>query len=149
MIPDLDKSITRRKLLNVSLAGIGLGWLAAVFYPVWRYLIPPEQAEAEPDSLKLGPASDFAPGTSKMFKFGRKPAMLIRDLKGEFHALAATCTHLDCIVQYRKEEDGIWCACHNGRYDLSGKNVSGPPPRPLDRYAVRISDGEVVVVRNA
>ncbi len=33
----------------------------------------------------------------------------------------------------------IWCACHNGHYDLFGKNVAGPPPRPLEPYKVQVA----------
>lgn len=142
-------NITRRRFLDIGVAGGALGSLAAAFYPALRYLMPPEQVEAEPDTLKLGPAKDYAPGSSKLFKFGRKPAILVRDMKGGFHALTATCTHLDCLVQYSREQDGIWCACHNGRYDLSGKNVSGPPPKPLERFEVKVMGDEVVVVRPA
>ena len=50
---------------------------------------------------------------------------------GNYRALSATCTHLGCIVQYRSDLQEIWCACHNGLYDLNGRNISGPPPRPL------------------
>ena len=65
---------------------------------------------------------------------------------GELHAFTAICTHLACTVQYREEKQDIWCACHNGIYDLNGKNVSGPPPRPLDPYKVQVAaDGKILV----
>ena len=60
-------------------------------------------------------------------------------------AFSAVCTHLDCIVQYRPEMKGIWCACHNGQYDLNGQNTGGPPPRPLEEYAVNLRGDEVIV----
>ncbi len=41
----------------------------------------------------------------------------------------------------------IWCACHNGRYDLTGKNVSGPPPRPLEEFHVNVRGDEIIVSR--
>lgn len=141
--------IDRRQFLNIALSGGILGWAAATLYPVLRYLLPPEQVEAEPDSLKAGSVKDYPPGSSKIFKFGRKPVILVRDAGGSFHALAATCTHLDCIVQYRKDQDLIWCACHNGKYDLSGKNISGPPPRPLDLFQVKVSGEDVTIVKTA
>ncbi len=34
------------------------------------------------------------------------------------------------------EKAHIWCACHNGHFDLN--NVAGPPPRPLDAYVVNV-----------
>ena len=59
--------------------------------------------------------------------------------------MAAVCTHLGCTVQYRGADRTIWCACHNGLYDLEGHNVSGPPPRPLEVYVVHVEGDDVVV----
>jgi len=50
-------------------------------------------------------------------------------------------------VQYQEKTHQIWCACHNGFYDVNGKVVSGPPPKPLDEYAVRVRGDEVVITR--
>ena len=73
--------------------------------------------------------------------------MLIHTNAGELKAFFATCTHLDCTVQYRDDWDLIWCACHNGRYDLSGRNVAGPPPRPLTTLAVEVKGDDIYVHR--
>jgi Rieske Fe-S protein len=43
----------------------------------------------------------------------------------------------------------IWCACHNGRYDLTGKNVAGPPPRPLEAFDVSVRNDEIMISRRA
>ena len=83
--------------------------------------------------------------SGKIVKFGTKPVILIRTANNELRALSATCTHLDCTVQYRKDMGLIWCACHNGKYDLNGRNVSGPPPRPLDEYRVVVQGEEVLI----
>jgi Rieske Fe-S protein len=80
-----------------------------------------------------------------MFKIGNKPGILIKTNEGELKALGATCTHLDCTVQYSKDENLIWCACHNGKYDLNGKNISGPPPKPLTQYNVVVQNDEIFV----
>ena len=55
------------------------------------------------------------------------------------------CTHLNCTVQYRADLSHIWCACHNGHFDLGGKNIAGPPPRPLDPLVVNARGGQIVV----
>jgi Rieske Fe-S protein len=52
---------------------------------------------------------------------------------------------LQCTVQYRDDLHHVWCACHNGHYDLNGKNISGPPPRPLEQYAVNVRGDEIFV----
>ena len=71
--------------------------------------------------------------------------ILIQTEKGNFKAFYATCTHLDCIVQYKPDTNQILCACHNGIYDLKGRNVSGPPPKPLDELIVKIIKDEIII----
>ncbi len=133
----------RRKFLN-SLLGIGsLGAISAIVYPIISYLIPPKIAEVKVSSLKAGSAAAFKNNTFKIVRFGRIPVILFRTVEGDFGALAATCTHLECIVQFRDDTQQIFCACHNGIYDLHGRNISGPPPRPLEEYVVDIIDDEI------
>jgi cytochrome b6-f complex iron-sulfur subunit len=132
------EGIKRRTFLDVVL-GVGLVSTAVSFlYPLWRYLIPPAAAEATTNSVVAGKVAEFRNGTGTIVKFGSRPAILIRTAEGEFRAFSAVCTHLDCTVQYKGDTSQLWCACHNGLYDLGGNNVSGPPPRPLEAFAVNL-----------
>ena len=79
--------------------------------------------------------------------FGAAPAIVVRLATGELRAFSAVCTHLSCTVQYRSDLSQIWCACHNGHYDLNGRNVSGPPPRPLEPYDVSVRNEQIVLTR--
>jgi len=142
---DKQKTNSRRGFLNTLLGVSTVAWLGSVFYPITKFLLPPESSEASVKSVKVGRVDEFEPDSGTIFKFGRKPGLLIRTPEGDFHAFYATCTHLDCTVQYRKDLGQIWCACHNGKYNLNGINVSGPPPRPLDPLKVTIQAGEVFV----
>jgi Rieske Fe-S protein len=63
----------------------------------------------------------------------------------ESSGILRNCTHLQCTVQYRSDTQHIWCACHNGHYDLNGRNIAGPPPKPLEQYLVNIRGDEIVV----
>lgn len=138
----------RRDFLKLFLTGGLMGFGAITIYPVISFLNPPRQTEVEVTNVIVGKIDDIKPGESKIIRFGNKPVIIIRTDNG-YRALSATCTHLDCTVQYKKEEKIIWCACHNGKYDLYGKNVSGPPPRPLDRYTVTIKNDELIVSKEA
>ena len=73
---------------------------------------------------------------------------MVQTAPGEYRAFAATCTHLSCTVQYEAETHRIWCACHNGWFDLNGRNVAGPPPHPLERFEVNIIGEEIFVIRS-
>lgn len=136
----------RRKFLNSLLAIGSFGTFSAIVYPIFAFLIPPKIAEIKVTSLRVGPVSGFDNNSSKIVKFGRTPVILIRNIDGKFIALEATCTHLDCLVQFRDDTQEILCACHNGIYDLEGRNVSGPPPKPLKKYLVKIVDEEITIL---
>ena len=61
-------------------------------------------------------------------------------------ALTAICTHEGCTVTFLPRQSVIWCPCHDGRFDLNGRVLSGPPPQPLPQYLVqRQPDGEIIV----
>ena len=139
----------KRDFLKVFLGGGIAAFLASILYPVVAYLKPPKQAEVEVSSVKAGSIDTFEPDSGKIIKFGTKPVILIRTREGTFKAFDATCTHLDCTVQYKKENGIIWCACHNGQYDLTGRNIAGPPPRPLEEYRVVTQGDEVVISKIA
>jgi cytochrome b6-f complex iron-sulfur subunit len=116
-------------------------------YPVWRYLIPPASGEPATQSVVAAQTSQLKSNAGLVFKFGSKPGLLIRTPDGELQAFNAVCTHLQCTVQYKADTSQIWCACHNGLYDLQGNVVSGPPPRPLERLTVNQRGDDIVVSR--
>ena len=140
---------SRRGLMYWLLGGGFAASLASFLYPVIRFMNPPEVAEASVNEVTAGKTSEFGLNAGKIVKFGAKPVLLIRMSDTEWRAFSAVCTHLNCTVQYQDSRHQIWCACHNGYYDLNGKVVSGPPPRPLEEYAVRIRGDEVIIARRA
>ena len=143
------ESHPRRSFLNWFLGTWAGGVLAAVGFPIARYLTPPDIPEPATASASAGPAATLALNSYRIVPLGAQPAIVIRLATGELRAFAATCTHLACTVQYRSDLSQIWCACHNGHYDLNGRNVSGPPPRPLDAYEVSERNGEIVITRRS
>ena len=134
-------------MVKILLGGGLLGSFASFLYPVLRYLVPPRVADLGGDQVIAGKVNELKPNSAKIFRFGSRPGLLIRNSDGNYRALSATCTHLGCIVQYRSDLQEIWCACHNGLYDLNGRNISGPPPRPLEAYEVHLRGDDVVVSR--
>jgi len=142
------KSLNRKRFVD-WLIGTSVGGLfVAVLYPVSRYLIPPPVSESVLNSVVLPVSPGDVPANSgQIFKFGNRPGILVRTPAGELRAFSARCTHLDCTVQYRDDLGHIWCACHNGHFDLSGRNIAGPPPSPLEAYDVNVRGNEIVVRR--
>ena len=138
----------RRKFLNWFLGTSAGAFLVSVTYPLSRYLIPPEVAESTAGTVTLSiKPNDVKANSGQIFRFGSQPAILVKDANGELKAFSAVCTHLGCIVQYRSDISQIWCACHNGHFDLNGRNVEGPPPKPLEQYLVNVRADQIVVNR--
>jgi len=139
----------RRSFLNwiIGVSGSIVG--AFIAYPVIRYIIPPSIPEAATRRVNAAKKDELAPGSFKIFPFGSQPAILIRLSDGGYRAFTAVCTHLGCTVQFRKTDNLIWCACHNGVYNLQGGNVSGPPPKPLAQFTVHVTGDDVVVEKAA
>jgi Rieske Fe-S protein len=136
----------RRKFLNWFLGTSAGAFLLSVTYPLSRYLIPPEIEESTAGTVTLSiKPNDVKANSGQIFRFGSQPAILIKDTNGELKAFSAVCTHLACIVQYRSDINQIWCACHNGHFDLNGRNVEGPPPKPLEQYVVNVRADQIIV----
>lgn len=136
----------RRNLLNWFLSTTAGAFLVSVTYPLSRYLIPPEVEESTASTVTLAiKPNDVKANSGQIFRFGSQAGILVKDSNGELKAFSAVCTHLACIVQYRSDISHIWCACHNGHFDLNGRNVEGPPPKPLEQFVVNVRADQIVV----
>jgi len=138
----------RRNIIFWIFGGGFIGSLISFLYPVIRFLNPPAVSEASVNEVADGKVQDLTPNTGKIIKFGTQPVLLIRLAQSEWRAFSAVCTHLGCIVQYDGARRIIWCACHNGQYDLNGKVIAGPPPAPLTEYVVHLRGDQIVVSRS-
>jgi Rieske Fe-S protein len=142
----------RRGFLDALLAVGFVSTAVAIVYPVSRFLIPPASGEAATQSAVAGRVGALRLNSGAIFKFGSKPGIVVRTSEGEIRAFSAVCTHLECTVQFKDDTSQLWCACHNGTYDLSGAVVSGPPPRGLEQFVVNLrgegDDAEIVVSRS-
>jgi len=141
-------SLARRRALDFLVGGGVLAFLGGMFYPVVRYLLPSKFATPHIGSVRVAKVSEVKPNSGKHFRFGKRVGLLVRTPAGEFRAFDAQCTHLSCTVQFRQDLEHIWCACHNGHFDLVGRNIAGPPPRPLTQFEVTVRGDEIFVSRS-
>ena len=145
------RDFDRRTFLDALLAVGFVSTAAAIAYPVARFLVPPANAEPATATAVAARASALKPNSGLIFRFGTKPGIVVRTAGGDLRAFSAVCTHLDCTVQFKTDTSQLWCACHNGIYDLGGNVVSGPPPRGLEKFVVNLrgepGDEEIVVSR--
>jgi Rieske Fe-S protein len=137
----------------------------AILYPVLRFLRPrPATVTGALEAVAPFRVKEILQAQNNPFEFGGKPCLIVLTAEGakrlsagqtiraeDLRAFNAVCTHVDCTVKYRRESGDIYCACHEGIYDLNGRNVSGPPPRPLESFAVALrgepGQEEIVISR--
>lgn len=141
--------MNRRQFANVFFGGSFLATFAAFLFPVIRYILPPKQVDALQKKVAAGKTGDLAPNSSKIFKFGSTPAVLINTQDGKLLAFSAICTHLTCTVSYDSASGTLFCPCHNGRFDMNGNVVSGPPPAPLESFAVEVVGEDIFISKKA
>lgn len=137
---------SRRSFLDLLLSVSVLGWLGSILFPIVKYLTPlPSSGPGGP--VRLSP-EQIATLTRKNFVIvpAHGQRVMVFQAGSALKALSARCTHEGCTVKFVPNESLILCACHNGRFDLDGRVLSGPPPRPLEQFtAQQDEDGGVLV----
>jgi cytochrome b6-f complex iron-sulfur subunit len=133
----------RRSFLQLLASLLGATALGAFVYPLFRFLLPVETA-ARFKSLEV-PKSEVPIGGFKDLMIGETPAIIVYTKEKGFIALSRVCTHLGCLVKYYPEKLEFICPCHAGMFDLEGNVISGPPPKPLPRFSVRVEGNNLVI----
>jgi cytochrome b6-f complex iron-sulfur subunit len=133
----------RRAFLQKTLAFLGLTTLTSFLYPLFRYFSPPVE-EAGAKRLTLA-KKEIPVGEAKDIIFNNTPGVVINRPDKGYIALSRVCTHLGCLVDYQKDKKKLLCPCHAGVYDLSGNVVSGPPPKPLPKFPLRVEGDSIII----
>ncbi len=86
----------------------------------------------------VGSAALLAKTGSMLFRYptAEDPCIAVSTPDGKLVAYSQVCTHLSCAVIYDKAENGFFCPCHHGLFNLAGEPVAGPPTRPLPRVTL-------------
>ncbi len=139
-------AFSRRRWIDALLGTSFVAWAAAVVYPVLRYLTPLKNGGGA-NKMTLTDAQKQELGT-KGFLIARlgSDRVIVLKAKGQLRALSAKCTHEGCTVQFVPADGIVWCACHNGKFSVDGRVISGPPPRPLASFTVAGDLGGTVTV---
>ncbi|MCL5774182.1 MAG: ubiquinol-cytochrome c reductase iron-sulfur subunit [Firmicutes bacterium] len=147
-MPDNEKESRREFLARAATAGTAFMFLmsaGAAAFVAFEYILPPARSmDIANKPMLAGSVSEIPAGKSKELLYGNT-AVLVINVKGEFKAFNAKCTHLGCIVKWSESKGVFICPCHNGTFDTNGNVVSGPPPRPLGRIAVQVKEDKIYV----
>jgi len=135
--------VDRRGFLRTLLFLLGSTALASFVYPLVRFLAPPgKEAKGSKVTLKK---SDLPSGSAQDIVIDNTPAVVLNLPDKGFVAISKVCTHLGCLVEYDASKKRLLCPCHAGIYSLDGSVVSGPPPKPLQKYPVKVQGEEIVI----
>jgi Rieske Fe-S protein len=137
--------ITRRTFLNTLFGGWLLAAFSGAFYTLMKFAFPTLGKEPDFVVLNRNDFIDIPNNSVKPFPWGGTVGLYFKKDDGSILALKGVCTHMDCNVAYRPEEKKFYCACHQGWFDETGKNIAGPPPKPLVTFDVT-EDGEKLII---
>jgi menaquinol-cytochrome c reductase iron-sulfur subunit len=154
-----SKSLSRRNFMQAAIWGIG-GLIGIGFgVPAVAYVVGPSLKSQQTQTwMRLGPTSKAELGTPTLFTFTiqtqtgwientQEISVYVLSTDGRTYiAMSNICTHLGCHIRWIAEQNHFFCPCHNGVFDVSGNVVSGPPPRPLNRYDVKVENGQLFVL---
>ncbi|PIU44616.1 MAG: hypothetical protein COS95_08080 [Ignavibacteriales bacterium CG07_land_8_20_14_0_80_59_12] len=137
--------ITRRTFLNTLFGGWLFAFFAGTFSALMKFAFPTLGKEPDFVVLNRKDFTDLANNSVKRFPWGGVVGLYFKKADGSVLALKGVCTHMECNVAYKPEERRFYCACHNGWYDENGKNISGPPPKPLEVFTI-MEEGEKLII---
>jgi menaquinol-cytochrome c reductase iron-sulfur subunit len=161
-----SKEISRRDFIKVTTGIVGGVIGAAIGLPSIFYLIDPALQEGGKDIwVSIGKFEDMQVGVPYPFSFTRVQvngwertsssfggfAIRKSDNPDDLLILNSRCTHLSCTVNWNAEAQEYICPCHDAAFDIEGKVLGGPPPRPLDKFEdFRLTeDGRIEILSKA
>jgi menaquinol-cytochrome c reductase iron-sulfur subunit len=150
--------LSRRDFIKATVATIGSLIGAVIAVPSILFLLSPSlKTEENTDSIDLGPLENYPVGIPTRFDFTLTKVngwertatnyglYVVRKSDSEVRVFSDICTHLGCRVTWHPDQEHYISPCHDGHFDILGKNISGPPPRPLDEFITKIENGNLSV----
>lgn len=139
-----SSGITRRSFLTILGFGAFVAYLQVAGASILGYLYP-NAMKIPPSIFPIGRPEDVLAKEGKIFL--PKYKCFVEVKSGKVRCQTGVCTHLGCTVN--AVETGYACPCHGSTYDLIGRNVSGPAPKPLVYFQIsKGASGELLVDKN-
>jgi len=141
---------TRRNFFVAAIYGIWAVIMAALGIPALIYLFLPPRLPKENEWVEVGDIGSLAPDSPVEMAFRRNrvdgwkiiseksTAWVVKSAANQVVAFGPQCTHLGCAYHWEETRNDFLCPCHNSVFSITGKVLSGPAPRPLDRYETRM-----------
>jgi Rieske Fe-S protein len=156
---DENKDVSRRDFMKMAISAIGGAIGLAYAIPAIGYIVGPAlKKDQAQDWIRLGSTAKVELGVPTLFKISvprqtgwitteEEVAVYVLTENGrDYLVMSNVCTHLGCRVRWIAEQDQFFCPCHNGIFDKTGNVVDGPPPRPLDRFLVKVENDQISII---
>lgn len=154
-----EDQLSRRNFMAIATGAIGAAIGVVIAIPAVAYVVGPAlQKRTEENWVRLGPISKVELGKPTLFKTtvenqtgwilteDELSVYVLTEDGREYIALSNICTHLGCRVRWITDQGQYFCPCHNAAFDELGLVVTGPPPRPLDRYETKVEDEQLYIL---
>ena len=150
--------MSRRRFLGRLIAGCGALIAVVLGGTGAGYVLSPLFRKREEGWVDLGPVASIPRGSPVKVDFverqrdawltteRRSSAWVLTTDGKEFVAFDPRCTHLGCPYRWDDAQKQFLCPCHTAVFDIGGKVVAGPPPRPLDRYPCTVREGRLLIL---
>jgi len=151
------RGTTRRSFYIGAIYGIWAAISAALGIPALVYLFFPPKARKEADWVDAGDISKLTTNSPLELSFRRNrvdgwkvfseksTAWVVKQPDNSIAAFGPQCTHLGCAYHWEEGKNEFLCPCHTSVFAPDGKVVSGPAPRPLDRYEVKLQGSHILI----
>jgi Rieske Fe-S protein len=147
---------SRRKVLGWIIGTINGIIILAIIGPVLGFIGSPLKVKRRDEWVDVLGENELSVGETKevlvslMVRDGYRVAemkytVFLKKEQNQILAFNPACTHLGCRISFQKNKSRYFCPCHGGVFDDQGNVVSGPPPRPLDTYPVKIENGRILI----
>ena len=147
----------RRSFFLTVIYGLWAAIAAALSIPAAIYLLLPPRLRKEQDWAEAGDTAKMAPNSPVEMVFRRNridgwrllseksTAWAVKLDSGQVVAFAPQCTHLGCAYHWDDPKKQFLCPCHTSVFSIDGKVVSGPAPRPLDRFESKVQNNKLLL----
>jgi menaquinol-cytochrome c reductase iron-sulfur subunit len=157
--PNDTEGTSRRRFFVAAIYGLWAAIAAALGLPALVYLLFPPKARKAEEWVEAGDITRLAPNVPVEMTFRKNrvdgwkvtseksTAWVVKDPANHITAFGPQCTHLGCAYHWDEAKSEFLCPCHNSLFGVDGKVISGPAPRPLDRYETKLDGTKLLIGR--
>ena len=153
-----SESVARRGFLAWATGGIAalIGVILAI--PLVGYILSPAFKRRESPWVQVGNVDELRPGEPEELEYvstiedgwrkstAKRIVWGVKEPQGSVVVFSPICPHLGCGFRWDSGERKFKCPCHGSMFDVTGKVVGGPAPRPLDKLPSKTENGKILTI---